>query len=86
MGWPFSSNKISVNSNTSVILTQEGIKKAESQEPTGDFGAIISTLHFGNGCSYTVSELSDRTGIPERRISDIIRSNRTYIMIKSSAD
>jgi hypothetical protein len=30
--------------------------------------------------------LSDRTGIPERRISDIIRSNRTYIMIKSSAD
>jgi hypothetical protein len=86
MGWPFTSNKVAVNPNTSVCLTMEGIKKAESQEPVGDFGTVLSTLHFGNGCSYTVSELSDRTGIPEKRVSDIIRSNRTYIMIKSSAD
>jgi hypothetical protein len=78
--------KVNVQPNTIVSLTQEGINKSEAQDGVGDLGAILSTLHFGSGCSYSVAELSDRTGIPDKRIADVIRSNRTYILIKLSVD
>ncbi len=87
MGFNFpGTKKVNIGPHTSVSLTGEGAKKAEAEEPIGDFGNIIATLHFGNGCSYTVSELSERTGIPPGRVADIVRNNRTYIMIKSATD
>ena len=86
MEWPLFKQKVNVQPNTIVSLTQEGINKADAGEGVGDLGAILSTLHFGSGCSYSVAELSDRTGIPEKRVADIVRANRTYILIKSSVD
>ena len=84
-GFP-GSKKVNIGSHTSVALTGEGVKKAEAEEPIGDFGNIISTMHFGGGVSFTVHELSERTGIPEGRVADIVKNNRTYIMIKSATD
>jgi hypothetical protein len=87
MEWPIFSKKVSVSSSTIVSLTQEGRNKAETQEGVGDLGAILATLQFGgSNSSYSISELSDRTGIPEKRIADIVRTNRTYILIKSATD
>lgn len=86
MDWPLFKQKVNVQPNTIVTLTQDGISKAEDDGGVGDLGAILSTLHFGSGCSYSVKELSDRTGISEKRVADVIRNNRTYILIKSSVD
>ena len=86
MEWPFSGNKVNVTPYTIVSLTQEGRSKADADGGVGDLGAILATLQFGSGCSYSVRELSERTGIPEKRVADIIRTNRAYILIKSSVD
>ena len=87
MEWTLFTKKVNVSPSTVVSLTQEGRNKAESQEGVGDLGTILATLQFGgSNSSYSIRELSERTGIPERRIADIVRTNRTYIIIKSAID
>jgi hypothetical protein len=87
IGWSPFANKVNISPNTIVTLTQDGLNKAESQEGVGDLGQILGTLQFGgrNG-SYSVRELSDRTGISEKRIEEVVRENRAYILIKSSVE
>jgi hypothetical protein len=87
MGWSPFVSKPNVSPNTIVSLTQEGRNKAESQEGSGGLGAILATLQFGgSNSSYSISELSERTGLPEKSVSDIVRTNRAYIMVKTSAE
>ena len=62
-------------------LTSMGIEKSNSPNLEGDLGELISTLRADPICQ--ISEVARLTGIAEKHIIDLVRTNRVYIQVKS---
>ena len=67
----------SINANTVLALTPDGVVKANSPNLEGDFGNIISQLSAEQ--TAPIRQLAQLTGISESRIIDVARQNPVYI-------
>jgi hypothetical protein len=82
MPWANTSKGITIKSNSVLGLTPDGKKKAEEMSLGGDLGDILSAMNSGSSGLMVVSEISDRTGIPEKRIVDVAQNYRAFIQVR----
>jgi predicted outer membrane repeat protein len=69
-----------LNANSVVALTPDGIDKANSQNLDGALGEVIAALSSEH--TAPIKQLVQLTGLGERQIIDVVRTNPVYIQPK----